>query len=93
MPRHLNRRVELMFPIEDEDCRRRVMEILEVELNDTVRAHILSSDGTYHKLDLRGKEKHDSQEELIELAKAAVADRYVEVETRSYEPATSGDQD
>ena len=93
MPRNLNRRVELMFPIEDEDCRRRVMEILEVELNDTVRAHILSSDGTYHKLDLRGKEKHDSQEELIELAKNAVADRYIEVETRSYEPATSSDQD
>jgi len=62
-------------------------------LNDTVRAHILSPDGTYHKLDLRGKEKHDSQEELIELAKASVADRFVEIETRSYEPATSNEQE
>ncbi len=93
MPRNLDRRVELMFPIEDEDCRRRVMEILEVELRDTVRAHILSSDGTYHKLDLRGKEKHDSQEELIELAKKAIADRFVELDMGSYEPATSSDQD
>lgn len=93
MPRNLNRRVELMFPIEDEDCRKRVMEIVEVELADTVRAHFLSSDGTYHKLDLRGKPKHDSQEELIALADAAVADRKEEDITWAYEPATSGDQE
>ena len=69
------------------------MEILEVELRDTVRAHILSSDGTYHKLDLRGKEKHDSQEELIEIAKNSVVDRFVEIETGAYEPAISSEQD
>ena len=74
MPRNLNRRVELMFPVEDPDCRKRVMEIIEVELEDTVRAHILDIDGTYHKLDLRGKIKLDSQEELIRLADKREAD-------------------
>lgn len=68
MPRNLNRRVELLFPIEDSDCRARVMEVLNVELEDTIRASLLNSDGTYHKQDLRGKEKHDSQEELIKFA-------------------------
>lgn len=87
MPRNLNRRVELLFPIEDEDCRARVMEILEVELSDTVRAHFLSPDGTYHKLDLRGKPKRDSQEELITLAKEAVAERHVEINDLAFEPA------
>lgn len=91
MPRNLNRRVELLFPIEDEDCRARVMEILDVELNDTVRAHFLNSDGTYHKLDLRGKPKRDSQEELIVLAKEAVADRYIEINDLSFEPAVPND--
>ncbi|MCQ2466115.1 MAG: RNA degradosome polyphosphate kinase [Clostridia bacterium] len=91
MPRNLNRRVELLFPIEDEACRDRVMEILEVELSDTVRAHFLSPDGTYHKLDLRGKPKRDSQEELIQLAKDAVADRHVEINNLSFEPAVPTD--
>ena len=76
MPRNLNRRVELMFPIEDPDCRARVMEVLEVELNDTVRAHFLDTDGTYHKVDLRGKIKLDSQEELIRLADESALEKF-----------------
>ena len=64
MPRNLIRRVELLFPVEDPDCKARVMEVLEVELEDTVRSHFLDSDGSYHKLDLRGKTKLDSQEKL-----------------------------
>ena len=64
MPRNLIRRVELLFPVEDPDCKARVMEVLQVELEDTVRSHFLDSTGSYHKLDLRGKKKIDSQEEL-----------------------------
>ncbi len=93
MPRNLNRRVELMFPVEDEDCRTRVMEILNVELEDTVRAHFLSPDGTYHKLDLRGKAKRDSQEELISLAEEAVESRHLIPNVLSFEPALSGDEE
>ena len=86
MPRNLNRRVELMFPVEDEDCRKRVIEVLETELNDTVRAHYLSPDGTYHKLDLRGKNKLDSQEELIRLATESITERRLKAETLSFTP-------
>lgn len=86
MPRNLNRRVELMFPVEDEDCRKRVIEVLETELNDTVRAHYLSPDGTYHKLDLRGKTKLDSQEELIRLATESVKERRLKAESLSFKP-------
>ena len=92
MPRNLDRRVELMFPVEDPDCRARVIEILDVELNDTIRAHYLSEDGTYHKLDLRGKTKLDSQEKLIGLANEAVADRYLPNEVTAFEPATSAEE-
>ena len=92
MPRNLDRRVELMFPVEDPDCRARVIEILEVELNDTIRAHYLSEDGTYHKLDLRGKTKLDSQEKLISLANEAVAARYLPNEVTAFEPATSAEE-
>jgi len=91
MPRNLNRRVELLFPIEDEDCRARVMEVLKVELEDTIRAHIMSYDGTYHKQDLRGKQKVDSQEELIRLADEAVASRIEEPEQYEFTPAEHPD--
>ena len=64
MPRNLIRRVELLFPVEDPDCKKRVMEVLDIELEDTVRSHFLDSNGSYHKLDLRGKKKIDSQEDL-----------------------------
>lgn len=62
-----------MFPVEDPECRARVMEVLNVELDDTVRAHIMDFDGTYHKQDLRGKKKVDSQKDLIRLADDAMA--------------------
>ena len=64
MPRNLIRRVELLFPVEDPDCKARVMEVLNIELEDTVRSHFLDANGDYHKLDLRGKKKIDSQEDL-----------------------------
>ncbi len=89
MPRNLNRRVELLFPIEDPDCRARVKEVLDVELADTVRASFLSADGTYHKLDLRGKEKVDSQQRLIELADAAVAERHKSIDKHEFIPEES----
>lgn len=89
MPRNLNRRVELLFPIEDPECRARVMEVLEVELADTVRAHFLAPDGSYHKLDLRGKEKLDSQQKLIDLADAAVAERHKAIDKHEFIPEES----
>ena len=89
MPRNLNRRVELLFPVEDPDCKARVMEVLEVELADTVRANFLAPDGTYHKLDLRGKEKIDSQQTLIDLADAAVAERHKAIDKHEFIPEES----
>ena len=64
-------------------------EVLDVELADTVRAHFLSADGSYHKLDLRGKEKVDSQQRLIELADAAVAERHKSIDKHEFIPEES----
>lgn len=92
MPRNLNRRVELMFPVEDPECRARVMEVLNVELDDTVRAHIMDFDGTYHKQDLRGKKKVDSQKELIRLADEAMAELTVNDELGEFIPEESSEE-
>ena len=50
MPRNFHRRVEVMFPVEAEDLRRRIVEeILPAYLMDNNRARILNSDGTYSR--------------------------------------------
>jgi polyphosphate kinase len=48
MPRNFQRRIEVMFPVEDEGLRDRVIdEILGIALKDNVKARQLQSDGRY----------------------------------------------
>ena len=47
MPRNLDRRVEILFPVEDEVCKKQVMHILDIQLKDNVKAHYLQADNTY----------------------------------------------
>ena len=61
MPRNLDRRVEIVFPVEDEEIKKEIKHILEVEFKDNVKAHILQPDGTYEKMNRRGKAKVNSQ--------------------------------
>lgn len=55
MPRNLDKRVEIIFPVEDEKLKEELIHILHVQLSDNVKAHILQEDGTYVKPDKRGK--------------------------------------
>ena len=68
MNRNLNKRVEIMFPIEDEDIKNEIMHVIEVQLEDTLRASV-QKDGEYSKIDLRGKKKTDCQ--IIMMREAA----------------------
>jgi polyphosphate kinase len=47
MPRNLERRVELMFPILQDDLKRRALEILKTYFRDNCRSRTLASDGTW----------------------------------------------
>ncbi len=49
MPRNLERRVELMFPVPDPAARDRVLSILRAYFRDTVKARILSSSGGWER--------------------------------------------
>lgn len=72
MPRNLERRVEILFPVDDERLKEKVMHILKGQLRDNVKAHILKADGTYEKVDRRGKVRCNSQETFcIEAVKEA----------------------
>ena len=66
MPRNLDRRVETVFPILDSKCRDRILnEIMYPQLDDNVKARVLSVDGTYQYV-LRDADKpvRDSQKEM-----------------------------
>ncbi|UFT98221.1 RNA degradosome polyphosphate kinase [Radiobacillus kanasensis] len=48
MTRNMVKRVELMFPIYESSIKVRIKKVLEVMLNDTMKARMQASDGTYH---------------------------------------------
>ena len=57
MPRNLDRRVETLFPVEDEALARRLrLEILETYLRDNVKARFMQPDGTYMRATQAGYE-------------------------------------
>ncbi len=91
MPRNLDKRVEIMFPVEDPKLKEQVIHILEVQLADNVKAHILQPDGTYEKIDKRGKVLVTAQEqfcqEAVAMAKAHREGQDVH-NTRVFVPAT-----
>ncbi|MEE1057158.1 MAG: RNA degradosome polyphosphate kinase [Acutalibacteraceae bacterium] len=82
MPRNLDRRVELVFPVEDKTLKKRSDEILELMLSDTVNARVQNSDTTYTLIDRRGKKKVNSQIEFSKLAKKALKDAKKNIVTR-----------
>lgn len=47
MTRNLDRRVELLVPIDDEQAKRRLLHILDVFFRDDVKARVLQPDGSY----------------------------------------------
>ncbi len=68
MGRNLDRRVELMFPVEEQEIALRIKEILKICLKDTEKARVLDSNGNYLKVDKRGKGKLNSQEYFCKMA-------------------------
>lgn len=75
MPRNLNDRVELFFPVETEEHVKRIKGLLDLYLKDNVGAFMMQSNGTYRRV--RNKaEIVSAQSSLYEMALlAATADK------------------
>lgn len=86
MPRNLVRRVEILFPVEDKELKKKVLHILESQLKDNVKAHILKPDNTYAKVDRRGKERYCYQEAFVEEAYREAKEKEVAVNSRVFIP-------
>jgi len=68
MERNLDRRIEVLFPVEESRLKERITGILDIELADTEKTRIQQNDGTYKKMDRRGKEAIEAQKVLHEKA-------------------------
>ena len=71
MPRNLNDRVELFFPVETEEHIQRIKGLLDLYLRDNVGAHMMQSNGTYRRVHNK-LEPVSAQATLYELAQLAV---------------------
>ena len=90
MPRNLDRRVEIVFPVEAPDLKEKAKHILDVQLRDTLKAHCLLEDGTYRKVDRRGKEAVEAQKTFCKEAIAAANESKEKVrKKRTFDPLFS----
>ena len=88
MPRNLDKRVEIVFPVEAEELRTEVMHVLTTEFEDNMKAHELQDDGSYVKPDRRGRtDKINSQELFCTEAWAKVPKKADIKESRVFIPA------
>ena len=95
MPRNLDRRVEILFPVEDEVCKKQVMHILDIQLKDNVKAHYLQADNTYQKPDKRGKALVSSQDYFCQeaISRAKEGKKKEEELSRVFEPMYHNDEE
>ena len=70
MPRNLDRRVEIAFPVLDVGLQAQVREILEIQLADTVKARRILPDGSSVRIVADGQPALRSQERLYEVTGA-----------------------
>ena len=71
MPRNMDRRIEIAFPIENKELRARLItEVMQTAWGDNVKARVLKSDGKYEmRKRAHGEPELRSQIRFIELAR------------------------
>jgi polyphosphate kinase len=89
MPRNLDRRVELMFPILRSELRDRIIEMLEAQFSDNQKARRLNPDGSYERVSAGRSDPVRVQEHLYrrgieerERARSVTPVRFVPIEGR-----------
>lgn len=88
MPRNLERRVEILFPVENESLKEKLKHILDGQLKDTEKAHVLNAKGIYEKVDRRGKEIYNSQDAFCEEAVMLAKEKKDSTNPRVFIPET-----
>ncbi|MCD2255999.1 RNA degradosome polyphosphate kinase [Lactobacillus sp. CC-MHH1034] len=88
MNRNLSRRVELLFPILQDNIRRQIIHIYDILWRDNIKTRVLQADGTWTHVDRRGLESLDAQDYLL-VHRQALADKLCTAETTVKTPQDS----
>ena len=86
MPRNLDRRVELMFPVETDAHKERLKGILETLLMDNQKARVMDAEGVYTRVSDQGEEHVNAQDTFYKEALKAVKDHNTNQETAVFQP-------
>jgi polyphosphate kinase len=89
MPRNLDRRVELMFPIQQADLKEKVLRLLRAQMSDNQKSSILKPEGTYERVTAGRSDPFRVQERLYqqsleeqERVRALTPVRFIPIEGR-----------
>ncbi len=88
MPRNFDKRLELMFPVEDRKNKKELIQLLHHYFKDNQKAWGLSPDGTYQKKDPAGEKKFRVQEYLCQkaLENEALHDKQLPLDLKPQRP-------
>jgi polyphosphate kinase len=89
MPRNLDRRIELLFPVESKDPRQKALQALDRLFEDNVKSRWLQADGTYkRRRPAKGEDPVRAQDAIYaDLQRSVAKARAGEVV--AFEPLTS----
>jgi len=73
MTRNMEYRVEILFPVVQENLKERIKNILDIKLSDNVKRHKLESNGTYSKVKKTSGVSLESQTYLYQQAQQSVS--------------------
>ena len=85
MPRNLDRRLELMVPVEDSDHRDRLLDTLKIYFRDNVKSHELKPNGKYKRL-RRGKKAELRCQDVLYQEACEAASRALQTSRTVFQP-------
>jgi len=91
MPRNLERRVEVVFPVEDRRLRSEIEKTLDAYFNDNVKARQLESDGTWRRIQPGDDEPFEAQAWLYQRARQRAREAE-ERRAREFRPRKAEDE-
>jgi len=88
MPRNFDKRLELMFPVEDRKNKKELIQLLSLYFKDNVKSWVLSPDGEYKKKERGEEKKFRVQEYLYQkaLENEALHDKQLTLELKPQRP-------
>ena len=93
MPRNLDRRVELLVPVEDNTCRRNLISILRTTLADNVKARRLLPSGRYEPVHAADPAETVRSQEVLYRRTGEAIDDASRAALATFEPLRAGGHD